>query len=751
MNLERLFLSNRKAIIAAFAVFVIVCGYFITQLNFAFSFEQFFPEGDEDLEFFKEFSEEFETDDNFLLIAIKREEGVFDSTFLNKFHAFSLDMRDIPHVTKSQSLTQLKFPLKTPFGFTTIPAIHLNKPSKYESDKKRLEGDQRIIGNFIAKDFKSLAVVIKNTDRIGLEESKEMVTAINAKIDEYGFEDNHILGRAYFQAELVRMQQKEILVSTGISVFLVFLIMMFIYRKPIGVMIALGSIGVGLIVFLGVLGMLGRELNAISALYPVLMLIVGTSDVVHIMTKYLDELKKGLSREKAILKSMKQIGFATLLTSLTTAAGFLSLFTSRIATISGFGLNAAMGVIIAYIVVIFLTTSLLSLFSADQISQKRRSNDFWDKWLDRVNLSTIQHPGKIVLAGLAFVVFCGFGMSKVSTNYNLADNLPMKAKITDDFHYFEAFYSGFRPVEYAVFAQNDLQADDYKVLLEIDKLEKKLIESTVFTSVQSINDLHKSLNRAFNNNRKNAYVLPSTERKFLKNKKLLDRTPSMTNNIMLSKDGTKTRVTTKIKDIGADSIKVETGRIDQWISENIDSEIITVRRTGTGLIVDKNAKYIREDLFKGLAMALLIVSLLMVFLFKDIRMLIISLIPNLLPLLFAAAIIGYFGIELEAGISIVFAVVFGIAVDDTIHFLSKYKLARGYGLDKEEAISVTFKETGKAIIFTSIILFFGFMVMLFSNHVATLRIGMLVSLTLFSALICDMYLIPIMIRKWMKD
>jgi hypothetical protein len=179
--------------------------------------------------------------------------------------------------------------------------------------------------------------------------------------------------------------------------------------------------------------------------------------------------------------------------------------------------------------------------------------------------------------------------------------------------------------------------------------------------------------------------------------------------------------------------------------------VVKFKRTGTGVIIDKNAEYVRENLLQGLGMAILIVSLIMVLLFRNWKMLIISLVPNVFPLLLAGALLGFLGIELEAGVSIVFAVIFGIAVDDTIHFLSKFKLARDKGLSIEESLRITFLETGKAICLTTVILFFGFMVMLFSIHPPSVVVGLLISLTLFSALIADLALIPVLIRWLIKD
>jgi len=169
------------------------------------------------------------------------------------------------------------------------------------------------------------------------------------------------------------------------------------------------------------------------------------------------------------------------------------------------------------------------------------------------------------------------------------------------------------------------------------------------------------------------------------------------------------------------------------------------------LIIDKNSEYVRHSLLWGLGLAIFIVSMIMVVLFRDIKMLIIAMVPNLVPLLMAGGMLGFGGVDLEAGISIVFAVIFGIAVDDTIHFLSKFKLARDAGMTIDEAIHKTFIETGKAIALTTIILFFGFLVMLFSVSPPSVIIGSLISLTLFSALFGDLFIIPVLIRWLMKD
>ncbi|MBR9922010.1 MAG: MMPL family transporter [Bacteroidetes bacterium] len=740
---------NRNIRIIIFSLFTLLAAgstYYSLQLKFNFDFEQFFPHGDPDLEFFQQFIEDFESDDNFMLVAVERSEGVFDSAFLADFHDLTLAAKDLEYITESQSLTKVSYPLRTPFGITSIPAIHLDDPSRYESDKEKIMADERFAYNLISPDATSLVVFLKTVENIKLDEADAIMNSLDSLLQTYTFEDYHFLGRAYFQKELVAMQKREIMVSAIVAGILVTLVMFFLFRRPIGIAIALSSVGLGMLLFMGFLGVTGRELNAMAALYPVLMIIVGTSDVIHIMSKYIDELRKGLSRKEAIWITIREIGLATLLTSITTSVGFLSLVTSRVYPIRDFGLNAAIGVMVAYFTVILFTTVVLSMFDVPQLIKLGRGQAFWEKSMGRMHRFVKGNGRKIVWGGVVVLLLSFWGISMITTNYSLIHNLPQGRKITEDFRFFEEKFTGFRPMDIAVFAQGEYEATDYEVVQAIDTVEQYLRSFDEIRAISSITSLYKSINKAYNRNRQSAYVLPEDRATFEQYQRQADRFPSGSANVLLSRDGKKARITSRVLDIGADSIKQRGLQIDRWIAENTDPNVATFRRTGTGLLIDKNAEYVRSSLLYGLGIALLIVSTLMVLLFRDWRLLIISLVPNLFPLILAGAMLGFLGIELEAGVAIVFAVAFGIAVDDTIHFLSKVKLVRARGKSIEECLEITMMETGKAIVLTSIILFFGFMVMLFSIHPPSRTVGLLISLTLFSALFSDLLFIPPLIR-----
>jgi predicted RND superfamily exporter protein len=299
-----------------------------------------------------------------------------------------------------------------------------------------------------------------------------------------------------------------------------------------------------------------------------------------------------------------------------------------------------------------------------------------------------------------------------------------------------------------VTAKDSNRITDFAVMQQIGAIEDYVKQFPFVQSTASISAVYRSINQMYNNNRPDAYELPDDPATYQRYQRMADRIPALNLNVLMSEDRTKARVTSRMDDMGADSIKVFLNRTDNWINQNIDTSLISIRSTGTGLIIDKNAEYIRRNLLQGLGLAIVIVCGLMALLFRSWRMLIVSLVPNILPLLLAGAMLGYLGIELEAGVSIVFAIIFGIAVDDTIHFLAKYRLLRGRNVPVQEAIHKTYREAGKAIVLTSVVLFFGFLVMLFSISPPSVTIGLLISLTLASAVVSDLLLIPLLL-KWL--
>jgi uncharacterized protein len=744
---------QNKFIVGVFALLTLISVFFLFRLKFSFDFEQFFPTGDKELEFYRNFVKDFETDDNFFLVAIDREEGVFDQAFLQNFHEFTLDCQSLPYIKSAQSITKFAYPIKTPFSITTIPAIHIDDPSRYAEDRARVLKDERLVHNFISEDGKTLVVFLKTDTGIQLEQATIFVNALKELFKKHQFSEaqTHCLGRAYFQKEVVEMEKREVAMSTIIAGFLVTLIMAWIFKRFWGAFIALISILMSLIIFVGILGATGREMSALSALYPVLILILGTFDTIHIMSKYIDERQKGATALEAVRITRRDMALATFLTYFTTAIGFLTVMISNIKPIQDFGLNATIGLTVAYAVAMFFTPALISFFELDQLIKFSKESDRWKAMFDYLHEFTKTHRKGIAWASVAIFAISLYGISKITTNYHIEHNLPIGSKITKDFKFFEAHFSGFRPFELAITAKGDGHANDYEVVREMDKIEQHLRTYDCIRAVSSITTIYKSINQMNSGDALNAYHLAENKEAFDQASYLAAKLPQSTANVLLSKDKKKARIATRIKDLGADTVKRIGYEIDTWIAANIDTNLLRVQRTGTGLLLDKNSEYVRNDTILGIFISVGIISILMAFVLKNVWTILIFLIPNLLPLVICGAFMGFAHIELEAGVAIVFDVIFGIAVDDTIHTISKFRVFLKKGLTVDDALYETLHEVGKPMFQTALILFFGFLVMLFSASPPSINIGLLMSFTLISALASDVFLLPVLVRWLLKD
>jgi len=743
-------LALKKTIIAVFIVLGALAIVALGNLKFSFDFSQFFPEGDEDLVFYKKFIDEFGTDDNFLLVAVASDSTVLEKDFLNRFHQLSVEAKKLPNVTENRSLTTLFYPLKTSFGYTKIPVIHRDDPARYTSDFNKIKKDDIFINTLIDEKATSLVLALETIDKLDYDQSIDLLSEVRGLLKKQGFSNYHLLGRPYFYEALVAMQKSEVVRTSIASILLIFLILLLIYRRIIIVLVCLVSIVTALLLFLGLLSLLGKELNAMAAFYPILMLIVGTSDVVHIMDDYLGKLSTGFEKQSAMLSTLQEVGLSTLLTSVTTAIGFASLLASKSSSISDFGINSALGVLTAFVTVVFFTSALLLIPRENQMLPKRKISTVWSQVLRGVNSITKKHSRSILYGSLAFAAVCCWGITRINTNYQIKESLPTGSAIAEDFTFFQQQYSGFRPLEVAVMAQNENKVTDFEVARQIDKVERYLSSEGPIRNIQSINTLYKALNKAHNLNSSEHFNLPERRETFEAYKKDIKKVARRQCGKFVNAEETKARIAARVLDVGTDTLNKTYERFNTFARTQTDTSLVKFRLTGSGVLLDKNSYYIRDSLLQGLLMGLILVALLMAVIFKNLKMLVISLLPNLLPLLFAGALLGFFDIPLEATISVVFAIVFGIAVDDTIHFLGRYRICMGKGLSKEEALLITFEDTGRALIITTLTLFFGFLILLFSVHAPSVTIGILVSVTLVAALVLDLLLLPVLIRKFLK-
>jgi len=709
------------------------------------------PKDRADLQFFKEFTSRLEPDDNFYLVGIEHGASIFDQDFLQNVSSLTDSLSGLHHVVRAQSLANLRRPLKTPFSLTSIPVLHVDDSTRYRRDRTKLLADPIFGKRFISKDEKSTVIAVKTASNLNQKQARILDAAIRAQSEKWEFKDVHYAGKANIQTEFVRLIQEEMIFYVILSIIVLILALIIFFRKWWTVVIAILSVLLGAIFFAGFVGLTGTPLNVMAMLFPVLMLIVGISDVVHFFSKYNDELHLGNSKEASMHTAVREIGWATFLTSLTTSVGFLSLVFSKIQPIREFGMLAAAGVMIAFFTVLFFTTSALLLVKPERVMTRKKQASLWVRYM-KWNFFFVEKQQKWIVIVSGFVLALALAaMTQISTNAYILSDVPENSKLKQDAYFFQDNLAGVRSFEMAVHPLNNLRVTDPKVLTEIEKMTNFLENETPVHGVISPATSFMSLNRAYNSDRSSAFKLPENTSKYPAFRRALRRLKSSGLNVVMTDQQDFGRITGLMDDLGTSKVRELLRKIDSWQSENIQTDLVKFSPTGTALVLDKNNQYLSSSLLTSLCFALIVVSLLMALLFKDVVLVIITLLPNVIPLFITAGIIGLMGIELKASTSIIFAIAFGIAVDDTIHFLSKFKLERDKGKRIRESLYHTYVDTGQAITKTTIILLMGFSLLVFSDFNGVYYVGLLVSITLLLAWLTCMYLTPVFIRWFMKD
>lgn len=718
----------------------------LLRLKFAFSFESFLPPDDADLAFHEEFNAQFSKAESAVNIGFVRAEGVFDTEFLAKVSKFGKAARKLPLVTNTYSLLSMKDVLYSPLFPVTIPVLKWKNAEDLAISKAEIMQDPRWRNNFVSADGKMLMMQIGVSNQRENDEEAEFVKALFELGDSFDFEEWHAVGFPVAHHELLTLQQEQFGTYVALATIVMFLCMVVLFRRFWGIFISFLSVFSGMIIFFGVLGWIGQALDLLATLFPILLVIVGTSDVVHLMTKYVDEMRRGNDKRTALKKTLKEIGMATFMTSFTTGIGFLSLFSSKMPPVRNFGLLSAIGVMLAFVTVILLTTALVSWFGPDQLMRKKSQQNKLDHWLQKINRFTFLRPKTITISTLLLIGLSIFWSSKISTNLTAQRDLPRNSRILSSFQAVDTTLNGIDAISIAMIAEGKHTFHELDLQNAIENLENEVRKNPLVGQVHTLNTFYKLANRYFHNNDPVYYKLAENESQQQKLKTVIEKHLKEPLNALLSGDGKTAKLFINLPDIGSGKIRAFNDKLDAWIAQNIDSTKIKFKHTGHRYILDKNQEMLAASLMYSLGFAFLIVAICMALLFKNLKMVLISLIPNIVPLLVTAGLIGILGFQLDPKVAIVFTVAFGIAVDDSIHFLARYRLERAAGKNIDEAIEATFKETGKAMLFTTIILFLGFGTLVFSNFPPTYTIGLLLSITLLVALVADFLLLPLLLR-----
>lgn len=735
-------------LIALFSVIGIVQIIFSTRTGFDYEFDTFFPEEGEDTEYFQHFRSTFGSENDFLIIGIENDEGIFDTAFLKHVDSLTSVLGKIKDVEFVQSPTNLNFIVKDMFGsIYEVPYMHIDDAEKLKNDSVQLMKSTTMIGSFISADSKSLSIFVKHKDNLDIDSSRVLLEELQATVDEFKFDNAHIGGRIVGHVFFTNLTKTEIVMLVAASAILIIIFLFITFKSWYGILLPFAVVATTVVFVIGLMNQTGKNLNIVLNALPTVLMVVGISGVVHFLSKYLQELRNGKEKFEALHKTWKEVGFALFFTSLTTIVGFASLTTSNIPPIITFGLYTAIGVAFCLILSLFFMPSILYLMKVPKLNKTYKQGKLWDGKLRDTFLWLIRHKILTLTIFGAIVVVSVIGTMKIKPNNYIMEDLKEDNPMMKSYNFLEANFAGARPFELGIRLKDTSKSVyDLDVVRLLDEIENFAIQNYNLGGVFSIPMLVKATNVGNHGGMQEYFELPEKEKELKKiikdirkyfDKEKLSRVVDSTRN--------ETRISARMGDLGSYYTAPLHAKFKEFISDPKYSDVLEVHLTGGPYLMELNNEMLVNNVVTGLIIAFIIIGIIIGVMYRSFVIVILTLIPNVIPLLMIGAIMGYFGIDLKLSTSIVFTIAFGIAVDDTIHFLSKYRIELKKGSSKMLALKHTFESTGKAIVLTTIVLSGGFLTLCVSDYLGSFYIGFLVSLTLLFALLSDLILLPVLL------
>lgn len=741
-----------KGLLVVIFTFSCVLGYYSTRLSFDFDFEKFFPTSDRDAAFYERFRTQFRSDNDFLLLVVEHDRSVFDMDFLRRLDQLTQRLGTVPSVERVQSITNLPEIRFYDFGIVQRIPYFSKRADLLASDSTRLFRRREWVETFVSRDARSVCLFIKHRDGLPTEEGQQLVEEIQRRTAKLFPSDTRLAGRVIGQVFYIEKMANEMFLFVSISMLLVTAFLYVTFRTFWGVALPLLVLTVSLVWVVGLMGLFHIPINLILVILPPIMFVVAMSDVIHLVSHFLDKIRSGTSKEGALISTAREIGMSTFLTSLTTAIGFFSLLFVRVQPIQIFGLVMGIGVMVAFVVTWMMLPALIYVLPLPKRTFVPRKWN-WSTWLSRRIAWIIRFKKQILRWNLAFLILTVIGAFGLRSNNYLMDDLRDDEPIKADFNFVDRNFGGVRPFELAVTLRRpESSMWDPEVLQELEKVEQYLTQTYGVRVKVSLVQAVKSMRRSLKQGTPSAFQLPESPGELRKIRRFLSLAEGGTVlDLLLDSTQRMTRINGTIPDWGNLRVTEKNRAFSTFVDRSVRNDLIDVRMTGSAYLLDKNMRYLSASLVQGIALSVAVISLIMALLYSDWRIVLISLIPNLIPLFLLASLMGLLGIELKITTAIVFTIAFGIAVDDTIHFLSRFKLELRAGHSTEQAVRNAFVHTGKAMILTTLILCSGFLMLLLSSFMGTFALGLMICITLFVALLLDLTLLPALLLRYYRS
>jgi predicted RND superfamily exporter protein len=759
-KIANVILRFKYYILAGILAVTVIMGWFASKAELAYNMQKLVPQTDNEYIVYEKFKAQFGDDGNKFIIGF-RSDSIFKAKLFNDLHNTGNEIKNIDGIYEVLSVANL-FNLTRNDSlrrFSIAPMVdkELNQ-NELDSIHKVISGLRFYKGLIYNKDSNTSLIVISiNKTILDSKNRTALIDSIYNHAERFAERNNltlHYSGLPYVRHILSTKVKDELGFFTVLALCVTAVLLMFFFRSIANIFIPLLVVFLAVVWSLGWIGMFQYKITLLTGLIPAIMIVIGIPNCIYLINKYHDEFRKHGNKIKALQRVVSRVGVATILTNITTGIGFGVFYFTDTLPLQQFGVVAFLSVVSIFIISITLIPILYSFLKPPSLKQtKHLDNKITKKMVDWIQHMVFNRKRRIYYFAILLIIFSVFGMLKLRPLVFMVDDIPKHDKLYTDLEFMQENFKGVMPFEIIIDTREVNGLKNLVTLQKIYKLQRKLEGQEDFSRAMSIVEILNYANQSWHYGEPNYYRLPNS----LDLSEIANYLPKPDGNSNLLKslvddDFRRARISIQMADVGSIRMEEIIQEVKADVKEIFPDEDYDVKVTGTSVIFLKGNEFLVNSLVQSVILAFIIIALLMGMLFTSFKMILVSLLPNIFPLLITCGLMGFFGIPLKPSTILVYSIAFGIAVDDTIHFLTKFRHELKIGNRSiNEVLAITVREMSQSMIYTSVVLFFGFIIFTFSNFQGTVALGALTSITLLVAMFTNLFVLPALILSFKKN
>lgn len=767
-NLGRFILKYRLSLLLILAALTGFMAYHASRVELSYDFSRAIPINNPKYKTYQEFRKKFGEDGNLLVLGIQTDKLFKEKTF-NAYAALQRNLKKIKGVDDVIAVPSA-------VNLVKVPETEKLKADTIFSEKvlSQAEIDSGAVKFLNLPFYRSLLYnPSTNAWLMGVRINKELmaskkrmgvVNAINELADQFGASNNIVVyhsGLPHIRSVLSVRIVKEMRMFILASILLSALILLLFFRSVSAMLLSLGVVVLGVIWSFATIELMGYKITILNALIPPLIVVIGIPNCIYFLNKFHTAYNETGDKRKSLVMMVDRMGIVTLFCNLAAAIGFAVFALTQSQILKEFGFVAGINIVLLFFISLVFIPAVLSYLPAPKTKHtKYLDNPGLNRWLDRLERWSLNHRKLIYVFTLGIVAISIVGATRLKTLGYIVDDLPKEDKLYTDLRFFEKNFKGIMPLEIVVDTKKKYGVSrNLNNLERIDSLSQFLAAMPDIARPLSITEGLKFAKQAFFDGDSNNYSMPTSYdlpalSQYLNFKGDSDAAKNSFAKIVTTfMDSAKqeARISVSMADVGTKRLPHMLDSITTRVNQLFAPDKFDVQLTGTSVTFLEGSRYILNGLKDSILWAFLFIALCMLYLFKSARILLCSLIPNIIPLLITAGIMGWANIPLKPSTVLVFSVALGIAIDITIRFLVNYKQELPHNnYDMKQTVIETIHSTGISIIYTSLVLIAGFVIFCFSGFDGTQALGWLTSITLITATLTNLVLLPAILISFIK-